>query len=134
MLPLGVTAAQFQALQVLAQGPQPVTPARLAQALAQETQSATGLLDRMERQGWVARHFDLPDRRQIRVALTDAGHSVLLEATAAAQPAFDRLIEGLAPAELATLARLLGRAYEAAVAPPVSVEPAPASDHACPTT
>src|SRR5215212_2114418 len=89
LLPLGVTGPQFQALQVLVQGPQPVTPARLGQALAQESQSVTGLLDRMERQGWVERFRDLPDRREIRVALTDLGHSVLLDAAAAAQSAFD---------------------------------------------
>jgi len=131
--PVGVTAPQFQALQVIAQGPQPVTPARLAQALALESQSVTGLIDRMERQGWVARHRDLPDRREIRVALTELGHSVLLDAAAAAQPAFDRLVAGLTPAELATLARLLGRAYEAALAPPPS-EPAPPIERANPTT
>src|SRR5215208_2071827 len=118
LLPLGVSGPQFQALQVLAAGPQPVTMGRLAEALAQETQSATGLIDRMERQGWVTRHRDLADRRAIRLALTDVGHSVLLDAVAAAQPAFDRLVAGLSPAELATLARLLGRAYERAAAPP----------------
>ena len=133
LLPLGVTAPQFQALQVLAAGPQPVTMGRLAEALALETQSTTGLIDRMERQGWVARHRDLPDRREIRVGLTELGHSVLLDAAAAAQPAFDRLVAGLTPAELSTLARLLGRAYEAALAPPApSPEAAPPGERAQP--
>src|SRR5215207_4308693 len=128
LLPLGVGPSQFQALQVLAQGPHPVTPMRLAQALVQENQSITGLLDRMERNGWVARRRDLPDRREIRVALTDVGHSVLLDATAAAQPVCDRLLAVLAPAGLRTLAGLLGSAYEAAAAapPPPSDPPPPA--------
>src|SRR5215212_5261866 len=126
LLPLGVSGPQFQALQVLAAGPQPVTMGRLAEALALETQSTTGLVDRMERQGWVARHRDLTDRRAIRLALTDLGHSVLLDAVATAQPVFDRLVGVLSPAELATLARLLGRAYETAAAPlPPPIDTAP---------
>ena len=52
----------------------------------------------------------------------------------AAQPAFDRLVAGLTPAELATLARLLGRAYETAIAPAASIGPAPASERTNPPT
>ena len=123
LLPLGVSGPQFQALQVLAAGPQPVTMGRLAGALALETQSTTGLIDRMERQAWVVRHRDLAGRRAIRVALTDLGHSVLSDATAATQPAFNRLVGGLTLAELATLARLLSRAYEHASGPAAPPDP-----------
>ena len=115
--PVGATLPQLQALQVLAVGPHPVTPSRLAEALAQETQSVTGLVDRMEKQGWVERVRDLPDRREIRLQLTDVGHGLLLEASAATDPALAGLFADLTPAELALLARLLGRAYEHAVAP-----------------
>ena len=82
LAPLGITLPQVQALLVVAHGPHPVTPSRLAAALALESQTATGTIDRLERQGWVERLRDLPDRRELRLQLTDAGHSLLLEATA----------------------------------------------------
>lgn len=116
LAPVGVTLPQLQALQLLATGPQPVTAVRLADALALEGQSVTGLVDRMEQQGWVVRLRDLPDRRAIRLQLTDMGHSVLLDATAVGDAALTQLFAGLRPAELGLLARLLGRAYEQAIA------------------
>ena len=117
LVPIGATLSQLQALQVLAAGPHPVTPSRLAEALALETQTVTGLVDRMERRGWVERVRDLADRREIRLQLTDAGQSVLVEASAATDPALAQLFAGLTPAELGLLSRLLGRAYEYALAP-----------------
>jgi DNA-binding MarR family transcriptional regulator len=39
--------------------------------------SATGIVDRMEQRGLVARHRDDDDRRVVRVALTDEGRSLI---------------------------------------------------------
>ena len=114
---VGVTLPQVQALQVLAAGPHPMTSSRLAEALALETQSVTGLVDRLAKLGWAERVRDLHDRREVRLQLTDAGQSMLLEATAVGDAALARLFGGLSPAELGLLARLLGRAYEQALAP-----------------
>jgi DNA-binding MarR family transcriptional regulator len=70
----------------------------------------------MEQQGWVVRLRDLPDRRAIRLQLTDVGHRVLLDATAVGDAALTELFAGVRPAELGLLTRLLGRAYEQAIA------------------
>src|SRR3712207_4542760 len=50
------------------------------QALALETQSVTGLLDRMEQRGSVQRVRDLHDRQALRLGLLPAGEAVLGEA------------------------------------------------------
>src|SRR5439155_4384461 len=71
--PQKVTLPQAMALNTIKYGEEPMTPSRLAQYLTQETQSVTGLIDRMEKQGWVRRVRDLKDRRAIRLELTDAG-------------------------------------------------------------
>ena len=79
LLPLGISPPQAFALAAIKLSPEPMTPGRLAELLAQETQSLTGLVDRMEAQGWVQRVRDLPDRRTIRLAITPAGEAKLTE-------------------------------------------------------
>jgi DNA-binding MarR family transcriptional regulator len=106
LVPVGTTLPQLQALQVIAAGPPPVTPSRLAEALALETQSVTGLVDRLAGRGWVERCRDLPDRRELRLQLTDPGQSLLLEAAGAMDAALGQVLAGLTPAELGFFARL----------------------------
>lgn len=59
----------------------PLTPAVLAERLELSRSATTALLDRLERAGLVERVRDLPDRRQVRLALTpgarEAGGRVL---------------------------------------------------------
>src|SRR5439155_5099473 len=76
---VGISGPQAFALNCLKYGTSPMTPVRLASYLAQESQSLTGLLDRMETQGWVRRVRDLPDRRSLRIELTPEGEKKLLE-------------------------------------------------------
>src|SRR6266540_872015 len=84
--PTGVTLPQALALNTIRLGEGPMTPSRLAHYLTQETQSVTGLIDRMEKQGWVRRVRDLPDRRAIRLELTDEGVAKLEETV---RPGYD---------------------------------------------
>ncbi|MHB8324503.1 MAG: MarR family winged helix-turn-helix transcriptional regulator, partial [Candidatus Dormibacteria bacterium] len=109
-LPVSVVQGQVL-LRLAAEGPQRVTELAREQGISQP--SATVLVDRLERHGWVERGADPSDRRAQRVALTPAGRSVLAQAAAvrterlagrlaaldaperraieAALPAFDRL-------------------------------------------
>jgi DNA-binding MarR family transcriptional regulator len=107
LLPLGISPPQAFALAAIRYSTEPMTPGRLAGLLAQETQSLTGLVDRMEAQGWVARMRDLPDRRTIRLALTAAGEAKLDEIMPFNTKAADEVFSGLAPGRLAELSRLL---------------------------
>lgn len=109
--PTHVTLPQALALSTIKSGEGPMTPSRLAHYLTQETQSVTGLIDRMEKQGWVRRVRDLPDRRAIRLELTEGGAQKLQET---AEPGFDtttRMFARLKPEELEELTALLGRVY-----------------------
>ncbi len=112
LLPLGISAIQAMALAFIAESREPATPTRIADALAQETQSMTGLVDRLEARGWVQRTRDLGDRRVIRVTLTPAGEAKLAETTAPMATALEQSIGTLSVAEAATLAALLVRLQE----------------------
>jgi DNA-binding MarR family transcriptional regulator len=54
-----------------------LTMSRIAEALDVSLSNATGLVDRMEERGLVARVRDGEDRRVVHVGLTDSGRSVL---------------------------------------------------------
>jgi DNA-binding MarR family transcriptional regulator len=111
-----VTLPQALALATIkAAGAEPMTPSRLAHELTQETQSVTGLIDRMEKQAWVRRVRDLPDRRAIRLELTPAGEAKLQETAGPSNATIERLFEGLSMADISALAGLLERVFERAV-------------------
>lgn len=109
--PTLVTLPQALALSTIRYGEGPMTPSRLAQYLTQETQSVTGLIDRMEKQGWVRRVRDLPDRRAIRLELTELGLHKLDATSGPGYDTTDRLFSELKPEEIEQLAALLGRVY-----------------------
>lgn len=52
-------------------------PHVIADRLQQQSQTVTGVLDRIERAGWVTRLRDLRDRRAVRLELTDRGRDVV---------------------------------------------------------
>ncbi len=116
LAPTGVTLPQALALSTIRNGEGPMTPSRLAHYLTQETQSVTGLIDRMEKQEWVRRVRDLPDRRAIRLELTPVGEAKLEETLGPSGATTARMFELLSATELQTLAGLLDRVHEGAVA------------------
>ncbi len=71
-----VTLTQYRSLVVLAsRGPQSV--AALAEAVAVTPPTASRLAERLVRKGLVRRRADRHDRRQVRVALTEAGRRLI---------------------------------------------------------
>ncbi|MGH9101383.1 MAG: MarR family winged helix-turn-helix transcriptional regulator [Acidimicrobiales bacterium] len=71
-----VTLPQYRAMVVLAgQGPQGV--AALAGALGVSPSTATRMCDRLVRKGLVRRRAGRQDRRQVRLALTEAGRRLV---------------------------------------------------------
>jgi DNA-binding MarR family transcriptional regulator len=52
-------------------------PHLVADYLSQQSQTVTGVLDRLERAGHVARRRDLGDRRAVRLELTDSGKKLV---------------------------------------------------------
>jgi MarR family transcriptional regulator, organic hydroperoxide resistance regulator len=67
--PLGLTHGQFFMLVALLDE-DGALPSHLADKTAMDRPTTTGLLDRLERDGWIERRLDVSDRRTLRVHLT----------------------------------------------------------------
>ncbi len=52
-------------------------PHLVADYLSQQSQTVTGVLDRLERAGHISRQRDLGDRRAVRLELTDSGRTLV---------------------------------------------------------
>lgn len=111
----GISGPQAFALDCLKHGTSPMIPARLASYMGQESQSLTGLLDRMEAQGWIRRVRDLPDRRSLRIELTAEGEAKLALAHELGGPAMVQAFAELAPDEVIVLGNLLERVRTSAL-------------------
>lgn len=93
-----VTLPQFRALVVLAsRGPQP--PHALADELGVVPSTVTRMCDRLERKGLVARSSHPTNRRELSVALTEAGRSVVDEVTRSRRLELRRVLSRLPAAE-----------------------------------
>jgi DNA-binding MarR family transcriptional regulator len=92
-----LTPQQAQLLCQLAKGP--IGMAALGRVLHLEKSSLTGLIDRVERRGLVARVPDEHDRRALRVGLTGHGTDIAEQVHAAVTTRLDTLAGGLLPAE-----------------------------------
>jgi DNA-binding MarR family transcriptional regulator len=74
--PHGLTAAQYNVLNVLAPRPDGMSQRELSDLLVVDRSNVTGLIDRMEKSGWVQRADDPADRRVYRVTLTAEGRAL----------------------------------------------------------
>ena len=106
--PLELTFARYEVLRLLAftaSGSMPMT--RLGSLLQVHPTPVTSAVDRLERQGYVARARRDDDRRVVLASITDAGLAVVEKATDGLNAdVFER--PGLADADVAGLTRLLG--------------------------
>ncbi len=79
----------------------------LAEQMAVSPPNITGILDRLERRGWISRSADRVDRRVVRVVLSEAGREVIKAlCTASADRSAPRL-RGLADTTRRELLRAL---------------------------
>jgi DNA-binding MarR family transcriptional regulator len=74
--PHGLTAAQYNVLNILAGEPTGISQRMLGERLVVDRSNVTGLLDRLEKNHWVRRADDPDDRRVYRVQLTLAGREI----------------------------------------------------------
>jgi len=72
-----LTGAQAKVLALLRRGPMPMR--QIAQTMSCEPSNITGIVDRLELRGLVARQADPDDRRIKRVAATEAGRAASSE-------------------------------------------------------
>lgn len=106
--PLGLTFARYEVLRLLSfssAGAMPMT--RMGSLLQVHPTSVTSAVDRLEKQGYVARSRRDDDRRVVLATITDTGRAVVEEATVGLNSTvFEQ--HGLTPSDLAELTRLLG--------------------------
>jgi DNA-binding MarR family transcriptional regulator len=105
---LGLTRSQWLVLTRLHRRPG-ASQTELAEMLEVEKASAGRMVDRMERNGWVARRPDAADRRVNRIYLTREAERVHARMWVIAEATVDDALAGLAARERAELTRLLGR-------------------------
>jgi DNA-binding MarR family transcriptional regulator len=109
MRALDLTPPQSICLRKLAEGPLPM--GSVAEVLACDASTMTGIADRLEERRLIERHSDPSDRRIKLLALTPAGRKLVesIDAPFSAElPGMARLT----PAERRTLTELLRRAFD----------------------
>jgi DNA-binding MarR family transcriptional regulator len=85
----------------------PLTPGRLASLTGLTTGSVTGVIDRLERGGFVARERDGTDRRKVHVVLGRDASARLLAENHDRVDVLDEVLASRGPDELAVIARFL---------------------------
>jgi MarR family transcriptional regulator for hemolysin len=107
LAPQGITYRQCQVLGLLSLlGP--TSQAELAQKMEVEPPTLVGILDRMERDGWIHRECCAEDRRRKLIHPTKNAEPVWNKITAAARRVRSRATKGLSAAQLEQLKELLG--------------------------
>lgn len=109
----GVSLPQALALTAIETAPQPLLLSGLAARLLQEAQSVTSLADRLERAGLARRVHDLPDRRAIRLELTEAGRAKVGEVRPLLQEAAKQIYRNLGNDQANALRETLSALYNA---------------------
>ncbi len=111
----GLTAQQWLALTSIAVGGEEgVTPTEVGKSALVSPQNVTGLLDRLERSGYVERKPVGGDRRSYRVRLTGAGKKVFLALNPVGAAWAQQAVSELPAEKIALLHELLSE-YLAAV-------------------
>jgi len=91
----------------------PMTPSTLARRAGLHPATLTGILDRLERAGWIARERDPADRRAVVLkALPDRGRE-MFRLFAGMNSAMDDICAGYSDAELKLIGDFLARATDA---------------------
>jgi DNA-binding MarR family transcriptional regulator len=104
--------ADFDCLEVIhRQGP--LSPSALARRVGLHAATMTGILDRLERGGWVARERDPSDRRAVVLRALRERSGELIRHFGGMNGAMDQLCAGYSEQELELLADFIRRTAEA---------------------
>jgi MarR family transcriptional regulator for hemolysin len=106
LAPQGVTFRQAQVLGCLALEGR-LSQTDLADRMRIEPPTLVGILDRMERDGWIRRDGDKTDRRRKLIAVTPAAKPVWTKIVAAAKRVRAEATRGMTAAQLRELRKLL---------------------------
>ncbi len=107
--PFGLTSPTYNVLVILAGADEPLPPNVIGERLLVTRGTVTGLLDTLERKGFVRRRPHPTDRRMLLVELTPAARPLIRDVARTLLPAQADCMAGLATAEKEELVRLLGK-------------------------
>jgi len=108
---LALTPPQIHALLWLGEDG-PLTMGELARRVAVTEKTVTGIVDRLERDGHLARERDPDDRRVIRARLTARGEEAYGRIDGEIHASVQRLLGLLGPADRRALLRIVNRIIE----------------------
>ncbi len=108
LTPHGITYRQWQALGWLALEGE-LSQTQLAERMQVEAPTLVGILDRMERDGWITRHPDATDRRKKLVRPTPRVQPVWAKIVRVARKLRAEATQGIAPEELELVKKVLGK-------------------------
>jgi len=91
----------------------PLSPSALARRAGLHPATMTGVLDRLEQGGWVARERDPTDRRAVVVRARHERAAELMRLYAGMNTSMDQICAGYSDAELEVIADFLGRTTNA---------------------
>ncbi len=106
----GITPSQYNVLRILRGEGKPLPILEIADRLLAVVPGITGLIDRLERMGLVARDRSTADRRVVFVGITPAGLELLCKIDPHESALHKKLLGHLSRAEIEQLIDLLERA------------------------
>jgi DNA-binding MarR family transcriptional regulator len=112
--PHGITAAQYNVLSALAAAGDGISQRELGDVLVVDRSNVTGLIDRMEKAGWVRRTNDPDDRRVYRVRLTAAGRSLWETVSPRYQTVVGQVTKGMSERQIRAALLVLKKLQEGA--------------------
>jgi len=110
LVDFGITTPQFGALLALREQPN-MTMGELCEKLFLACSTATDLIDRMEKNGFLERNRDEQDRRVIRLVISEKGHQVIKEVIEARRRYVASMLEKLDPDETEQLGTSLEKLH-----------------------
>lgn len=103
----GLTTSQFNVLRILESEGQPLPSLEIGQRLVQAVPAITGLIDRLEKLGFVKRRRCEEDRRVVYVELTPCAEKLLIEIDEPLKKLHRELAGPLTKSELKEITRLM---------------------------
>lgn len=107
--PHDLTYSQWQVLSLVGKSaPEPVTQRQIQKCLRVESATLTGVIDGLERRGWLVRQANTQDRRVNELLLTESGTALFQElAPSLAEQVQSRLLRGLSAGQVALTREVL---------------------------
>jgi DNA-binding MarR family transcriptional regulator len=91
----------------------PLSPSALARRAGLHPATMTGILDRLERGGWVVRERDPSDRRAVVVRVVRDRYAELMRLYTGMNRSMNKLLGGYSDSELIVIADFMARTVEA---------------------